>query len=165
MEPNLAVAGGMAVRRLRDAGIPGPGLAREHLVRRRDRLAVLACPEGGRDSWVLFLVILVTVVGSSPARFVERVVDRLQRSTGASRATCAFGRATCAASASGAAARVSRNEQVVGSIPTGGSGRDINSNASNIIVGLSGGLSTSSSGRWRHWADAEPQPVGRGSGL
>jgi hypothetical protein len=33
---------------------------------------------------------------------------------------CAFGRAISAASASGAGGRVSRNEQVVGSIPTGG---------------------------------------------
>jgi hypothetical protein len=40
---------------------------------------------------------------------------------GASCAMCAIGRATGAASASGAGGRVSRNEQVVGSIPTGGS--------------------------------------------
>ncbi len=52
---------------------------------------------------------------------VERVVERAECSTGASCAMCAFGRALCAASASGAVTRVSRNEQVVGSIPTGGS--------------------------------------------
>src|SRR5262249_47323779 len=40
----------------------------------------------------------------------------------------------------GAAGRASRNEQVVGSIPTGGSGRDFNSNRSNGSVGLPGGL-------------------------
>ena len=50
-----------------------------------------------------------------------RVVERAGRVLGASCAFWAFGRAIGAASASGAAARVSRNEQVVGSIPTGGS--------------------------------------------
>ncbi len=52
---------------------------------------------------------------------VEPVVARTECATGASCAIWAFGRAIGAARASGAAARVSRNEQVVGSIPTGGS--------------------------------------------
>ena len=52
---------------------------------------------------------------------MERVVDRAECATGASCAMCAFGRAMCAASGSGAGGRVSRNEQVVGSIPTDGS--------------------------------------------
>ncbi len=48
-------------------------------------------------------------------------MDRVRCSTGASCAFWVFGRAIGAASASGAGGRVSRNEQVVGSIPTGGS--------------------------------------------
>ena len=48
-------------------------------------------------------------------------MDRAKWFNGASCAMCAFGRAICAARASGAGGRVSRNEQVVGSIPTGGS--------------------------------------------
>ena len=48
-------------------------------------------------------------------------MDRAECATGASCAFWALGRAVGAASASGAGGRVSRNEQVVGSIPTGGS--------------------------------------------
>src|ERR1700722_954142 len=53
---------------------------------------------------------------------VERVVDRLVRASGASSAFRASGRAICAARTSGADDRVSRNEQVWGSTPQGGSG-------------------------------------------
>ena len=52
---------------------------------------------------------------------VDRVVDRAQSTAGASCASWASARAFCAASAPGAVERASRNEQVVGSIPTGGS--------------------------------------------
>lgn len=51
---------------------------------------------------------------------LERVVDRVPLTTGASCAFWAIRRAICAASAPGAGRRVSRNEQAVGSIPTGG---------------------------------------------
>ena len=63
----------------------------------------------------------VTSSGRPGWPIVERVVDRVRCSTGASCAFCAIGRAIGAASGSGAGGRVSRNEQVVGSMPTGGS--------------------------------------------
>src|SRR5712664_4356620 len=92
----------------------------------------LSCREGrlillggsGGSCW------LQTVIGSGGplGGSMERVMDRAECATGASCAIWGFGRAIGAASASGAVARVSRNEQVVGSIPTGGSDRSINSN-------------------------------------
>jgi hypothetical protein len=68
-------------------------------------------------SWLLAVTMSALLAGGS----VERVVDRAECLTGASCAMCAFGRAIGTASASGAVGRVSRNEQIVGSIPTGGS--------------------------------------------
>ena len=74
----------------------------------------------GNGGWRRWLP-TVTSSGRPGRPIVERVVDRARCSTGASCAICVFGRAFGAASASGAGERVSRNEQVVGSIPTGGS--------------------------------------------
>src|SRR6266567_1490871 len=99
-----AVAGSCreAGRAWRPATVPCPGLAHQRLI------PVLRLPS-------------VTCGGRPAGSAVDRVVERAGRALGASCAFCAFGRAVGAASASGAVARVSRNELVVGSIPTGGS--------------------------------------------
>ena len=125
--PSLVSSGESQPRRCRRAA--GPALMTGQFVRasvspispagiptdRESRLTAV-----GNSGWRRWLP-TVTRSGRPGRPIVERVVDRVRCSISASCAMCAIGRAICAASASGAVERVSRNEQVVGSIPTGGS--------------------------------------------
>src|SRR5262245_49336257 len=91
--------------------------------------------------------------------FVDRVVDQAVRSLGALGASCAIWRAICAASALGAGERASRNEQVVGSIPTGGSQRSSHQRPTRTNGQSAGIVELQNDGNFVDYGTANPSQV------